>query len=191
MCLSPGLTKLKKNNRKDVSITLAQSWRISFIIQQQGTIAEGYTNIFKLTGLTDTLLHQRYPALWYHGPSKLVLLGLPCGAQNNDQKEEYNINYPNHIAHNQPTAITIEYSRPHNQIKLYLGQVEIAPSNIYTYPEPNSVCYGKKAVLYLSNNHNTAPLASVENFEYEENLSGRFLGGLTLEQVKSNSCVQD
>lgn len=186
MCLSPGSTRLTKKNRKDSTFYLAQSWRISFIFTQKGDFVHTWPNIFRISGHTDSIIEQRYPSLWFRPERTIVFIYSPCDVQKGDK--QINIHYPNEILINQPVAITLEYNRAFNQIKFYIDQVEILPLKFENQPEPNMMCYGKKAVLYLAGEFGEPVNANVENFEYEENLSGEFLGGLSIDQIKNNSC---
>lgn len=184
-CLSPGSTRIGIDNRREKLFYLASSWRISFIFILQNDISHSWEEIFKISGHTDTGHYQRYPSLWFNPDKELSIMSSSCYQKVGDK--EIHIKYPNNLVKNQPSAITIEYNRNHNQIKLYVDSIELNPYRIDGHAESNLMCYGKRAVLYLAW-YKQAASANVENFEYEENLTDNFLGGLSVDEIKNNSC---
>lgn len=90
-------------------------------------------------------------------------------------------------------AVTIEYIREINQSKFYLDGVEIIPYDAEkSRMNPNSVCYGIQGKLTVSDyyaNHAVAD-GSIQNFVYEENLTGQPLGALSVKEIQNNLCSE-
>lgn len=96
--------------------------------------------------------------------------------------------YENNLVLNQEAAISLEYLRFSNTLKLYVNGVEASLVSADKYVEPHTICYGKVVDFYVGGRDHLRDEwfesdASVRNLIIQENNSFSLLGGLTKQQI--------
>lgn len=187
LCLQSSSVKLFKNHVAATGFTLFPSWRISFLFKKLSH-TKGPGNIFRFTELIKDHSAKRLPNLRIEGnDGSYYLYGTPCGLKPGNWENGWYYLYHNPTPLNVEAAITIEYIRQLNQVKFYVNGVELN-SHDYFHANNYNNCFGVPARLFLSDNHEAPIDGTVRYFEYEENNTGKSLGGLTVSEVLYNSC---
>lgn len=146
-------------------------------------------SIFSITDAMNDSNYNRAPQLTIYDGSFFRIMSNRCNGHVDSWEILSDVRYKFDLKLHQHYAVTIEYIREINKLIFYIdGVIQVPYNKENSRIFPGAVCYGIDGQLMISERHQVARAKGfVQNFVYEENVSGKPLGGYLISDIQGCS----
>lgn len=190
LCVGKGVNKIVTDKKVGSSFYLYPSYRISFILKLKSA-PSSYDSVFSITDALYDSKNNKHPQMIFEknaSITKIRIFSNRCNGYIDSFETMSDIYYNYNLSLNKNYAITLEYVREINQQLFYINGILQKPyAKSYSRTFPGANCYGIYGQLLISDKHyNNSADGTVQNFVYEENVSGRPLGGFQIREIETH-----